>query len=88
MLHHNVYVLELEPTVLYVGMTGKAVPDRINDHKQGHRSSRVVRRYANTLRRRSDLEPAGPHTYEDALKLEASHAEVLRGQGFTVHGGH
>ena len=98
---YHVYVVELEGDVLrrrecadasggpplYVGQSALTPEARFEQHRAGHRASRIVR--AHGVRLRPDLSaPWGPHaTRAEAEAAEAELAEDLRGRGFCVFGG-
>ena len=104
-LHHSVYVILLDPSVLqhpsilrlnpnrdpakpcvYVGMTGLAVQERFQNHKNGHKSAWVVEKYG--LRLMPELyEYLNPMPFEAAAQMENDLAEDLRAEGYTVAGG-
>src|SRR6516162_5105647 len=71
---------------VYVGMTGLAVQDRFQNHKEGQKSAWVVRKYG--LRLMPELyEFLNPMPFEAAAQMEKDLAEDLRAQGYTVAGG-
>jgi hypothetical protein len=71
---------------VYVGMTGLAVQDRFQNHKQGLKAATVVRKYG--LRLMPELyEYLNPMPYEAAAQMEKDLAEDLRAEGYTVAGG-
>ena len=104
-LHHSVYVILLDPSVLqhpsilrlnpnrdptkpcvYVGMTGLAVQERFQNHKNGYKSAWVVEKYG--LRLMPELyEYLNPMPFEAAAQMENDLAEDLRAEGYTVAGG-
>ena len=91
--HHSVYVVYLRnprgdgKAAYYVGMTGLTPEERFNNHKQGIKAARVVRRFGERLvpRLYSHLNPM---PYAKALLMEAALADSLRKRGFVVFGGH
>jgi len=91
--HHSVYVVYLRnprgdgKAAYYVGMTGLTPEKRFNNHKQGIKAARVVRRFGERLvpRLYSHLNPM---PYAKALLMEAALADSLRKRGFVVFGGH
>ena len=91
--HHSVYVVYLRnprgdgKAAYYVGMTGLTPEKRFNNHKQGIKAARVVRRFGERLvpRLYSHLNPM---PYAKALLMEAALADSLRKRGFVVYGGH
>ena len=71
---------------VYVGMTGLAVQDRFQNHKEGQKSAWVVKKYG--LRLMPDLyEYLNPMPFEAAAQMEKDLAEDLRADGYTVAGG-
>lgn len=90
MNHHYVYVIQLgeDPKRVYVGQTGKTPEERFEDHRTGHRSSRVVKRYADCLTLRPDLAPSQAFTFQESQEAEAALARQLRSLGYDVYGGH
>jgi len=96
-----VYVIELECEVdlrpvgtvpglpwVYVGQSARDPETRFQQHLEGHKSSRWVRRYGSHLR--PDLTAGMPElrTRVAALNCEAWLALSLRARGFPVKGGH
>jgi hypothetical protein len=76
----------LKPCV-YVGMTGIPVHDRFKNHKSGHKSSWIVRKYG--VRLMPELyEHLNPMPFEAAAQMESDLADDLRAAGYTVTGGH
>jgi predicted GIY-YIG superfamily endonuclease len=85
-------ILRLNPSrdpakpCLYVGMTGLAVQERFQNHKNGQKSAWVVERYG--LRLMPELyEYLNPMPFEAAAQMEKDLAEDLRAEGYTVAGG-
>jgi hypothetical protein len=72
---------------VYVGMTGLTVDERFLNHKNGHKSSWVVKRYGDRLLPEL-YDHLNPMPYEAAVEMEKDLAEDLRNQGYTVTGGH
>ena len=71
---------------VYVGMTGLAVQDRFQNHKEGQKPAWVVKKYG--LRLMPDLyEYLNPMPFEAAAQMEKDLAEDLRADGYTVAGG-
>src|SRR5215471_8293492 len=71
---------------VYVRMTGLAVQDRFQNHKEGQKSAWVVKKYG--LRLMSELyEFLNPMPFEAAAQMEKDLAEDLRAEGYTVAGG-
>ena len=72
--------------VVYVGMTGLPVDHRFENHKNGYKSARLVRRYG--LRLMPELyEHLNPMPFEAAAQMEKDLTEDLRNEGYTVVGG-
>jgi hypothetical protein len=71
---------------VYVGMTGLAVQERFQNHKNGQKSASVVERYG--LRLMPELyEYLNPMPFEAAAQMEKDLTEDLRAEGYTVAGG-
>ena len=71
---------------VYVGMTGLAVQDRFQNHKEGQKSAWVVKKYG--VRLMPELyEFLNPMPFEAAAQMEKDLAEDLRAEGYTVAGG-
>jgi hypothetical protein len=71
---------------IYVGMTGLPVDHRFENHKNGYKSARLVRKYG--VRLLPELfEHLNPMPYEHAAQMEKDLAEDLRIQGYAVCGG-
>ena len=80
--------LERDPRkpAVYVGMTGLPVEHRFENHKNGYKSARLVRKYG--LRLLPELyEYLNPMPYEQAVRMEKDLADDLRTQGYAVVGG-
>lgn len=72
---------------VYVGMTGLAPEERLQNHKQGIKASGIVRRYG--VRLLPELyECFNPMPFDVAVEMERELAEDLRKSGYTVTGGH
>ena len=71
----------------YVGMTGLTPEQRFENHKQGIKSARIVKRCGERLVPRLYAH-LNPMPYKKALEMEAALADSLRKRGFTVYGGH
>ena len=68
---------------LYIGMTGLDPRERFENHKNGYKSARLVRRFGWRLR------PAlyahlNPMSYDEARAMEVKLAQELRAQGYAV----
>jgi len=75
----------VKPAV-YVGMTGLPVDHRFENHKNGYKSARLVRKYG--VRLLPELyEHLNPMPYEYAVQMEKDLADDLRAQGYAVCGG-
>ena len=68
---------------LYVGMTGRTPDIRFQQHKDGYKAARFVRKYGRYLRRRL-YGNYNPMTREDAVKMEVELAIKLRKRGNAV----
>ena len=67
-------------------MTGLMVEDRFQNHKKGHKSALVVKKYG--LRLMPELyEYLNPMPFEAAAQMEKDLAEDLQAEGYTVAGG-
>ena len=71
----------------YVGMTGLTPERRLQNHLNGIKAARVVRKFGVRLVP-TLYEHLNPLTYQDAVRLEVELAESLRKRGFQVFGGH
>ncbi|MGE4056744.1 MAG: hypothetical protein AB7F99_18285 [Vicinamibacterales bacterium] len=91
--HHSVYVVYLRnprgdgKAGYYVGMTGLSPEDRFHNHKSGHKSASVVRKFGERLVPRLYAH-LNPMPYAKAKLMEVWLAESLRKRGFLVYGGH
>ena len=91
--HHCVYVVFLRnpkgdgKAGYYVGMTGLSPEQRFQNHKQGLKAARVVKRCGERLVPRL-YEHLNPMPYAKALQIEADLADSLRKRGYAVYGGH
>jgi hypothetical protein len=72
---------------VYVGMTGLSVAERFTNHRNGYKSSWVVKKYGRRLMPEL-YEYLNPMPYEAAVEMEKDLAEDLRNAGYTVTGGH
>ena len=86
-------ILRLNPArdrskpAVYVGMTGLPVDHRFENHKNGYKSARLVRKYG--VRLLPELyEHLNPMPFEAAAQMEMDLTEDLRKSGYTVVGGH
>ena len=71
----------------YVGMTGLSPDRRFQNHKQGVKAARVVRRFGERLVPKLYAH-LNPMSFEKAKQLEVMLADSLRKRGFVVFGGH
>ena len=68
---------------LYVGRTGRSPEERLQNHKDGYKSSSIVKRFG--IKLRPELyEHLNPMTFEEVQIVEKTHAEALRAQGYSV----
>jgi hypothetical protein len=75
----------VKPAV-YVGMTGLPIDHRFENHKNGYKSARLVRKYG--VRLMPELYAhLNPMPFEAAAQMEKDLAEDLRNEGYTVAGG-
>lgn len=91
--HHSVYVVYLRnpkgdgKAGYYVGMTGLTPERRFQNHKQGLKAARVVRKFGERLVPRLDAD-LNPMPYAKAVEMEVALADSLRKRGYAVFGGH
>lgn len=91
--HHNVYVVYLRnpkgdgKAAYYVGMTGLSPEQRFENHKNGIKAARVVRKYGERLVPRLYAH-LNPMPYGKAKEMEVLLADSLRKRGYLVYGGH
>ncbi len=91
--HHSVYVVYLRnpkgdgKAGYYVGMTGLTPERRFQNHKQGLKAARVVRRFGERLVPRLYAH-LNPMPYAKAVEMEVALADSLRKRGYAVFGGH
>jgi hypothetical protein len=91
--HHYVYVVYLRnpkgdgKAAYYVGMTGLTPEQRFQNHKNGQKAARIVKRCGERLVPRL-YEHLNPMPYEKAVEMEVILADSLRKRGFVVYGGH
>jgi hypothetical protein len=71
---------------VYVGLTGLPVDHRFENHKNGYKSARLVRKYGVRLLPEM-YEYLNPMPYEHAVQMEKDLADDLRSQGYAVVGG-
>jgi predicted GIY-YIG superfamily endonuclease len=91
--HHNVYVVYLRnprgdgKAGYYVGMTGLSPEQRFENHRNGVKAARVVRRFGERLVPRLYAH-LNPMPYAKAKEMEVLLADSLRKRGYVVYGGH
>jgi hypothetical protein len=91
--HHHVYVVFLRnPTGdgkpgYYVGMTGLTPEQRFENHRNGIKAARVVRKFGERLVPKLYAH-LNPMPYARAKDMEVFLAESLRKRGYRVYGGH
>jgi predicted GIY-YIG superfamily endonuclease len=91
--HHHVYVVFLRnprgdgKAAYYVGMTGLSPEKRFQNHKQGIKAARIVRRCGERLVPRLYAH-LNPMPYAKAIDMEVALADSLRKRGYVVYGGH
>src|SRR5438046_3470431 len=91
--HHSVYVVYLRnpqrngKAGYYVGMTGLSPEQRFENHKNGIKAARVVRKHGERLVPKLYAH-LNPMPYERAKRMEGFLADSLRKRGFVVCGGH
>lgn len=91
--HHSVYVVYLRNPLgdgkagYYVGMTGLTPEGRFQNHKQGIKAARIVKRCGVRLVPRLYAH-LNPMSYAKAKEMEPFLAESLRRRGYVVFGGH
>ncbi len=90
--HHSVYVVFLRNprgdgrAAYYVGMTGLSPEQRFQNHKQGIKAARIVRRCGERLVPRLYAH-LNPMSYAKAKQMEVFLADSLRKRGYVVYGG-
>lgn len=91
--HHSVYVVYLRnPTGdgragYYVGMTGLSPEQRFENHKNGIKAAKVVKKYGERLVPKLYAH-LNPMSFKQACEMEAMLADSLRKRGYAVFGGH
>jgi len=73
----------LDKPCVYVGMTGRAPEERLEQHRRGFKASSLVKRFGLSLIPRLYLR-WNPMTYEQAKKKEVELAQRLRKRGYGV----
>jgi predicted GIY-YIG superfamily endonuclease len=71
----------------YVGMTGLTPEQRFENHKNGIKAARVVKKYGERLVPKL-YEHLNPMPYLKAKAMEMMLADSLRKRGYVVYGGH
>lgn len=91
--HHSVYVVYLRnpngdgKAGYYVGMTGLPPEQRFENHKNGIKAARVVRKFGERLVPKLYAH-LNPMLYKKAQLMEVMLADSLRKRGYLVFGGH
>ena len=91
--HHHVYVVYLRnprgdgKAGYYVGMTGLTPEERFENHKNGIKAARIVRRCGERLVPKLYAH-LNPMPFARAKEMEAMLADSLRKRGYIVFGGH
>jgi predicted GIY-YIG superfamily endonuclease len=91
--HHHVYVVFLRnpegdgKAGYYVGMTGLTPEQRFDNHRNGIKAARVVRRCGERLVPKLYAH-LNPMPYAKAKAMEVILADSLRKRGYSVYGGH
>ena len=91
--HHSVYVVYLRnpngdgQAGYYVGMTGLRPEQRLENHKNGIKAARVVRKFGERLVPKLYAH-LNPMPYKKAQFMEVALADSLRKRGYLVFGGH
>lgn len=91
--HHSVYVVYLRNPKgdgragYYVGMTGLSPEQRLQNHKDGVKSARVVKRYGERLVPKLYAH-FNPMPFKKAQEIEVLLAGSLQKRGYVVFGGH
>jgi predicted GIY-YIG superfamily endonuclease len=91
--HHSVYVVYLRnpkgdgKAGYYVGMTGLSPEQRFENHRNGIKAARVVRKFGIRLVPRLYAH-LNPMPYARAKEMEGMLADSLRKRGYAVFGGH
>ena len=91
--HHSVYVVYLRnpkgdgKAGYYVGMTGLSPVERFQNHKQGIKAARVVRKFGERLVPKLYAH-LNPMPFKRAQEMEVMLADSLRKRGYVVFGGH
>src|ERR1700731_2788181 len=77
---------DLSKPAVYVGMTGLPVDHRFENHKNGYKSARLVKKYG--IKLMPELyQHLNPMPFEAAAQMEKDLTEDLRAEGYTVVAG-
>ena len=68
---------------VYVGMTSKKPEERFQQHKEGYRASRIVKKFGVRLKPRQ-YETHNPMSRDEASEMEFEKARRLRKKGWAV----
>lgn len=71
----------------YVGMTGLTPEERLQNHKNGVKAARIVKKHGVRLVPKLYAH-LNPMAYQKAKTMEVMLAESLRKRGYQVFGGH
>jgi hypothetical protein len=91
--HHSVYVVYLRnpkgdgKAGYYVGMTGLSPERRFENHRNGIKAARIVKKFGARLVPKLYAH-LNPMTYAKAKEMEVFLADSLRKRGYAVFGGH
>jgi hypothetical protein len=76
----------LSKPCVYVGMTGLPIDHRFENHKNGYKSARLVKKYG--IKLIPELyQHLNPMPFDAAAQMEKDLTEDLRKEGYTVAGG-
>ena len=94
---YTIYVINLEETPdepddsrgsIYVGQTALSKEERFENHKNGHKGSKWVKKYGIDINEELCESSPQVRTLQEAEDLEAKAASQLEEDGWTVKGGH
>jgi len=94
---YTIYVINLEETPdepdnslgsIYVGQTALSKEERFENHKNGHKGSKWVKKYGIDINEELCESFPQVRTLQEAEHLEAKAASRLKKCGWTVQGGH
>ncbi len=68
---------------VYVGMTSRTPEERYEQHKNGYKSARLVKKFGLRLKPRQ-YRSLNPMSYEEASRMEREKARRLRKRGYGV----